>query len=156
MDKEDGLRDSQQPSGGSLTSARKETELAVRADDSSVTLADVLEILTTCGINVLACSSYCDWHGPVVLVVTKEVMKAKRTLEAAGLKCTANSVIMVASKSRVGAVAWFGAQVCGAGIDILYSYASALHGERFCAVFKTADDDRALRALAETHFAQAA
>ena len=139
-----------------MKTVRKEIELAVRADEGSFALADVLEILATCGIDVLAYSSYSDWNGPVMLVVTRDALKAKHTLETAGFRCTANSVILVASNTHVGAVAWFGAQVCDAGVEILYSYASALRGDQACAIFKTADDDRALHALEETAFAHAA
>jgi len=139
-----------------MMNVHREVELAVRIENEPTALGDVMAALAAAGIGVLAYNSYIDWDGCIVLLVTDDPPKAKRVLQAAGHKCTANSVIMVGSPGRVGAAARFGAQLGQAGIQVLYSYASMSGGNRLSAIFKTADDERALRALRPETLADAA
>jgi hypothetical protein len=59
-----------------------------------------------------------------------------------------NDVVLVHAPDRVGAVAVIGAQLGHAGVNILYSYASST-GTQFHAVFKTSNDEEALRILTD-------
>jgi hypothetical protein len=99
------------------------------------------------GINVLAYCSYSDHTGARVQMVADDTAKAKRALEQAGYDCRVNSVVLVGAKDTVGAAAHIGAHLGMAGVDILYSYASSAGDGRFVAVFKTANDDKAIQAL---------
>jgi hypothetical protein len=125
----------------------RQTELAVRPEDESVALTDALEILASRGIGVIAHSLYADWSGMVLLVVTEDVHRAKRALEATGFECESNAVIMVEAPEEIGVVASLGAQLHQAGVPIEYSHMATSGDEMYFAVFKTRDDDRAVRAL---------
>ena len=125
----------------------RQTELAVRPEDESVALTDALEILAARGIDVIAHSLYADWKGMVLLVVTEDVRRAQRALEATGFKCESNPVIMVEAREQVGVVASLGVQLHQAGVPIEYSHMATSSDEMYFAVFKTGDDDGALRAL---------
>ena len=125
----------------------RQTELAVRSEDESVVLTDALENLAARGIDAIAHSLYSDWNGMVLLVVTEDAGRAKRALETNGFKCESNPVIMVEAHQQVGVVASLGAQLHQAGVPIEYSHMATSSEEMYFAVFKTGDDDRALRAL---------
>ena len=125
----------------------RQTELAVRPEDESVALTDALEILAARGIDVIAHSLYADWNGMVLLVVAEDVRRAKRVLETTGFKCESNPVIMVEAREEVGVVASLGAQLHQAGVPIEYSHMATSSDEMYFAVFKTGDDDGAVRAL---------
>jgi hypothetical protein len=130
-----------------MPKARKEVELAVRLGSEPGALGTVLSVVAREKVNVLAYCSYSDRSETVVLLVTDNALLAKRSLEAAGFSCRANSVVVVGATNQVGGAALLGARLGHAGIDILYSYASSASGSQFCAVFKTSDDQRAIGVL---------
>ena len=130
-----------------MARARKEVELAVRVGNEPGALGRVLSTVASAGVNVLAYCSYSERNETVVLLVTEDALGGKRALEVAGFLCKANSVVLVGAPDEVGGAALLGAQLGHAGIDILYSYASSSGGNQFFAVFKTADDQKAIRVL---------
>jgi hypothetical protein len=113
-------------------------------------LGRVLSVVASKSINILAYCSYSERDEGVVLLVTENPLLAKHALEAAGFHCRANSVVIVGGPDEVGGAALLGARLGHAGIDILYSYASSSGSSHFYAVFKTADDQRALAVLNST------
>ena len=139
-----------------MAKARKEIELSVHIGNVPGGLGKVLATVAGHGVNVLAYCSYNDRNEAVVMLVTNDALEAKRALEGAGFPCKADSVVLVGATDRVGAAAKLGASLGDAGIDILYSYASSSGNDEFFAVFKTADDDQAIRVLDAHGWAQAA
>lgn len=129
-----------------MARARKEIELAIRVGNEPRAMARVLDVVAQAGVNVLAYCSYSDRDQFVMLLVPDDPHPAQRALHAAGFECRANAVVLVSDTDRVGAAAQLGANLGGAGIGILYSYASAGSTE-FYAVFKTVDDEAAIRLL---------
>jgi hypothetical protein len=140
----------------SVAKARKEVELAVRVGNQPGALGHVLTTIAAEGINVLAYCSYSDRDDAIILLVTEQPLNAKLALESAGYKCKANSVVLVGAVDQVGAAAQLGSHLGRAGIDILYSYASSSGGDHFFAVFKTMDDEQAIRVLEVYPLARAA
>lgn len=139
-----------------MPKARKEVELAVRVGNQPGSLGKVLAAVAAEGVNIHAYCSYSDRDETVVLIVCSNALKAKHALQATGFQCKANSVVLVGATDQVGAAALLGAHLGNAGIDILYSYASSSGGSQFFAVFKTIDDERAMRVLDASPLAQAA
>lgn len=139
-----------------MAKARKEIELAVRVANKPGALGEVLSQVAAENINVIAYCSYSDRDELVVLLVTSDPLRAKHRLESAGFKCKANAVVIVGATDQVGAAARLGACLGNAGIDILYSYASSSGGDQFFAVFKTMNDEQAIRVLEASPLARAA
>lgn len=139
-----------------MSKVRQEVELAVRVKPHQAGLKDVFQIIASRNINILAYCSYFGQHEAVVLLITNNSPAAKAALQSAGYVCDVNHVVVVSDCDRVGAAAQLGTQLDGAGVRILYSYASSLPGNQYFAVFKTSDDEQALRVLQVTHHAHAA
>lgn len=139
-----------------MAKARKEVELAVRVGNQPGALGQVLTTVAAQDINILAYCSYSDRDDAIILLVTEDPLNAKLALETAGFKCKANSVVVVGATDQVGAAAQLGSHLGQAGIDILYSYASSSGGDRFFAVFKTMNDQQAIRVLDANPLARAA
>ena len=139
-----------------MPKARKEVELAVRVGNKPGALGEVLAVVAARGINVLAYCSYSDRDDAIILLVTENAMGAKFAIETAGFRCKANSVVVVGAPDQVGAAAQLGAHLGMAGIDILYSYASSGGSDRFFAVFKTMNDEQAIRVLETSPLSRAA
>jgi len=130
-----------------MAKARREVELAVRADNNPEALGKVLAAVAARGVNVLAYCTYAERDDLVILLVTDNALAAKDGLQRAGLTCKANSIVLVGATDEVGAAARIGRHLGTSGVQILYSYASSSASEHFVAVFKTSDDDRAIEAL---------
>jgi hypothetical protein len=130
-----------------MASARKEMELAVHIGNHPGELAKLLSSISGVGINVLAYCAYSEREQGTVLLVTNDLARTRRTLESNGYACKANPVVLVTEADHVGAVAALGACLGAAGINILYSYASSSGADEFYAVFKTDNDDEAIRLL---------
>jgi hypothetical protein len=138
------------------TTARREIEIAVAVDDEFTGPMDVLEVMDAQAIRVLVHHVYRTRNGAVVLLVADQPERAKVALDSAGYRWKINPVVMVRAADRSGAAARLGVRLFEAGVDILYSYTSSADGNKVCAVFKTTDDNRALRALEEGAMAHAA
>ena len=131
-----------------MAKARCEVELAVRFGNEPGDLGRVLALLAQNSIKVLAYCAYCEWQDAVALLVTDNPYHAKEILTTAGYNCRANSVVLVNAVDQVGSAAMVGTRLGGAGVNILYSYASSAGTDQFYAVFKTNDDGRAVTILA--------
>ena len=130
--------------------ARMGIELAVPAGNNPGVLAQVLRAVAGRKVNILAyCTSF-DLDRFTILLVTDAALAAKTALADAGLTCTAHSVVLVNTEDRAGIVAALFNQLRKAGIDICYAYVAAFKPAELCAIFKTVDDQRALRVLAAT------
>ena len=139
-----------------MAKVQQMVELAVRTGAQRQSFGEICGIVASCGVNILAYCSYFDRLETVVLLVTSDPVSARLTLEATGYTCRTNPVVMVSDCDRIGAAAQLGALLDKAGIQILYSYASSLPGDRFFAIFKTSDDAHAMRVLAGPALAAAA
>ncbi|MCS7049322.1 MAG: hypothetical protein NZ483_08530 [Verrucomicrobiae bacterium] len=133
-----------------MAKARQHVELTVRIAANVSSLSDVLSRIAQQGCNILAYCSYWDRDASVLHMVVDDPQLAKRTIEASGLPCRANPVILVQETDSVGAAARLGQTLQRAGVDILYSYASSSGAPVFWAVFKTTNDQEALRLLGAT------
>jgi hypothetical protein len=136
--------------------ARKEVEIVVRFDNKPGALGKILSTVASAHVNILAYCAYTDRNEAVVMLVTENALKAKFALESAGYNCRADSVVLVGASDQIGAAAQLGAHLGGAGVDILYSYASCSGEQSFFAVFKTANDEQAIRVLESNPLARAA
>ena len=65
-------------------------------------------------------------------------------------------MVQVSGNYRAGTVAALFNHLCKAGIDIWYVYVAALKPAEFCAIFKTVDDQRAVRVLATSDLVRTA
>jgi hypothetical protein len=125
--------------------ARQQIEVVVHLNNESASVGEVMVVATSPNVAVLASSFYWSRDGAVVRLVTEDPQKTEQALAAAGFPCATASVLLVGLQQQPGVAAGIGVQLAAAGIAIRYSYVSWTdHNEAF-AVFKTTDDDRALR-----------
>jgi hypothetical protein len=127
--------------------ATKQVEIIVRVEDGPAALGHLMGVVSSCGSEVLAACSYWDQEGAVVMLVTENVLRAVRALEAAGYKWKSSEVVLVEIPERAGIAALLGAKLSSAGVNILYSYAFRSDRDQSYVVFKTTDDERAIYLL---------
>jgi len=121
-------------------------ELAIHLPDAGRT-EGLLATIQTWGIEVLAHCCVPAPSGAMSLVVTDKPQQAKTVLERAGLRCKTSPVVLVRTPPHPTIAAHLGRQLAAAQIGIHYSYTSWLDAPQMHVVFKTTDDDQALRVL---------
>ena len=135
--------------GTSLSIASREVEISIRSNE--LTEVSAVSLVAWCrDIRVLAMRSYCDREGVILLLVTTNPSKASRVLELAGFHCKANPVVLIGPLNRTGLTAPVGHELDGMGIDVLYSYASQVEIGRNYLVYRTTDDERAVRMIEDS------
>lgn len=131
-------------------------ELAVPAGKDPGILAQVLRAVAGRKVNILAYCTAFELDHFTILLVTDAALTAKHALADAGLSCTARSVVLVSAEDRVDTPAALFNQLSEARIAVRYGYVAALKPYGLCAVFSTADDQRAMRVLAGADVVHAA
>ena len=126
---------------------RRVVELIVRVSKGSGGVSQVLGAIAAKRTRVLAHCSYADCFGTTVLLAAEDETLARLALTASGWRYKTEPVVLVQASRQPGVVAQLGFSLAGAGIWIIYSYASAGEGAETFAVFKTTDDEQAVRVL---------
>ena len=130
-----------------MNAVTRQIEITVRSINQPASLGKLMAITVSCGAEVLAACSYWDGSNAVMKLVTEDVPRTTRALQAAGFDCRLNPVVLVETPDKPGLAALLHAKLVAAGMHVLYYY--SLHCERnqSYVVFKTSDDDRALYLL---------
>jgi hypothetical protein len=108
---------------------------------------DLLATIKARGIEILAHCCVSAPLGALTLVVTDKPQRAKVVLEQAGHKCKTSPVVLVRTPRRTTFAAQLGMQLTAAQIGIRYYYATPPEATQAHVVFKTTDDDHAIRVL---------
>jgi hypothetical protein len=124
----------------------KTDEIAVRIPDPA-SAEDLLTAIKARGIEVLAHCWVPAPEGALSLVVTDKPEHAKALLEQSGLECRTSPVVLVSTPPQPAIAAQLGMHLDAAQIGIRYSYAARLEATQAHVVFKTTDDDHAIRVL---------
>jgi len=127
--------------------ASKVEELIATTPNEIGTMGRVFKLIAQAGVSVQAFCAYVQEDKGVFCLVTDNNAKAENVLKAAGYEIRSDEVVRVQVESKIGTGADIGTKLGDAGIDIQYSYAtSAVEGESV-AIFKTADNDKAVKVL---------
>ena len=124
-----------------------------RTDEIAIHLLDaarsegLLATIQTWGIAILAHCCVPAQQGALALVVTDKPELAKAGLERAGLPCKTGPVVLVRTHPHPVIAAQLGMRLTAAQIGICYCYTSWLDAPEMHVVFKTTDDDQAMRVL---------
>jgi hypothetical protein len=124
----------------------KMNEIAVHIRDIH-RAEDLLATIKTQGIEVLAHCCVPARAGAMSLVVVDEPQRAKAVLEHAGLECKTNPVVLVRTPPHPAVAARLGSQLTAEQIGIRYCYVTPHNDTQVHVVFKTTDDDHAIRVL---------
>lgn len=124
----------------------KADEIAIRLPDAD-RAGDLLTTMKTRGIEVLVHCCVPTQSGALTLVVTDKPQQAKAELEQAGLECQTSPVVLVSAPHQTALAAQLGQHLTAAQIGIRYCYAAWFGATQARVVFKTTDDDHAIRVL---------
>jgi hypothetical protein len=127
--------------------ARKETEIVVHLNNAPASVGKVTVAATTPNVEILASCFYWQQDGTIVRLVSEDPPKTAQALARAGFQYQTDSVLLIGLEEMPGVAARTTLLLAADGIGVSYSYVSWTDHHEAFAVFKTTDDDRALRLL---------
>lgn len=130
-----------------MHNVNEDTELLVTTPNEPGILGRVLGTLAHASVNLKALCAYAEGDKGQFLLITADNKKAEKALKTLGYKVKVNKVITVRIEDRIGAGAEIGALLGNAVIDIEYCYGTSTGTGSALLVFKTSNNNKALKTL---------
>ena len=130
-----------------MTKAMKLKQLSFILPDRIGLLSEVAAFITAAKINIEAICVYGMGEEGHFMIITDNNTKAKKVLSQMGAEVRIEDVIAVEVPNKVGQLQQAARKISDAGVDITYVYGSPVK-QKMTLIFKTADDKKALEALA--------
>lgn len=130
-----------------MHNVNEDTELLVTTPNEPGILGRVLGTLAHAGVNLIALCAYAEGDNGQFFLITADNKKAEKALKTLGYKVKVNKVITVRIEDRIGAGAEIGALLGNAVIDIEYCYGTSTGTGNALLVFKTSNNNKALKTL---------
>ena len=130
-----------------MTKAMKLKQLSFTLPDRIGLLSEVAAFITAAKINIEAICAYGMGEEGRFMIITDNNAKAKKVLSQMGAEVKSEDVIAVEVPNKIGQLQQTARKISDAGIDIAYVYGSPVK-QKMTLIFKTADDKKALKALA--------
>jgi len=130
-----------------MTKAMKLKQLSFTLPDRTGLLSEVAAFITAAKINIEAICAYGMGDEGRFMIITDNNAKAKKVLSQMGAEVKSEDVIAVEVPNKTGQLQQTARKISDAGIDIAYVYGSPVKN-KMTLIFKTADDKKALKALA--------
>ncbi len=126
-------------------------EITATFQDAIGLTAKIAAAVAAENVNILAATGYSassERRNATFTLIVDDFAKAERALERIGAEeIHESSVIMVETPNKPGALERVAKIIADAGINIYYFYATTSSGRTATSVIKTADDERAIKAL---------
>ena len=131
-----------------MTKAMKLKQISFTLPDKIGLLSEVAAFITAAKINIEAICAYGMGEEGRFMIITDNNAKAKKVLSQMGAEVNSEDVIAVEVPNKIGQLQQTARKISDAGIDIAYVYGSPVKN-KMTLIFKTANDKKALKALAE-------
>lgn len=128
-------------------SVRLDVQVCVRLANRMGAASQLMEVLHQDRCALLAHCIYHERLQTVVLLVAEDSDALLACLKRHRIDAAATRVLVSQSEYVIGLPAQLGAMLANAGVQIHYSYATCSGRDQLLVVFKTSDDQRALRVL---------
>ena len=134
-------------SGRPFSFVREATEIVVHLNNEPASISKATVAATSPNVEILASCLYWQPDGAVLRLVSEDPPKTAQALARAGFLCQSDSVLLMGLNEMPGASARTTLLLAAAEIAVSHRYTSWSDRREGLAVFKTTDDNRALRFL---------
>ncbi len=132
-----------------MAKARKEKQLQFVMDDRPGLLSDIAAAIAAAKVNIVASCAYAMNGKAEFMLITDGNAKAKKAIAKMGAAVKEESVIALEMSNKPGEMQKAAQKIAAAGVNINYTYGTAFTGKTCTAILSTADDAKALKALAK-------
>lgn len=108
-----------------MIKAELDRQLMIHLKDTAGTLAEVLSVVSSSGINIIALCAYAIDGMVAIMFVSEDNNAAKSLLEKKGFDVQEEEVVLLTLDNRPGALQEVTNKIAEAGIDLTLMYGSA-------------------------------
>jgi len=130
-----------------MAKAKKVKQLSLTMPNKVGLLSEIGTALAGAKVNITAICAYGMENKAYFMLVTESNAKAKKALSPLKVKIEEEDVITVEMPNKVGELQKVAEKIADAGIDIYYMYGTVGTGKSSLCVFKTADDNKAIKVI---------
>ena len=130
-----------------MAKAKKSKQLSFEMSNKVGLLSEITGIVANANVNITAVCAYGMGKKAYFMLLTENNAKAKKTLGASGAKIEEEDVVTVELPNKVGELHKVAKKIADAGVDISYMYGAAGAGKSSICIFKTANDNKAIKAI---------
>ena len=130
-----------------MAKAKKSKQLSFSMRNKVGLLSEVTAAIAKAKANITAICAYAMENTAYFMLTTDGHAKAKKALGFLGAQVEEKDVIEVEMPNKPGELEKVAKRIADAGIDIQYMYGTARLGKTATCVFKTADDQKAIKVI---------
>jgi hypothetical protein len=133
-----------------MTDAILNKQLMITVDNKVGTLAEVTNVISSSGINLIAVCAYAVDNKGLIMFVSEDNRKAKNLLKARNYNVREEEVILVKLDNKSGALQALTKRISEAGIDLTLVYGSVEKGARKSQIVLISENNKAVLAAIKT------
>jgi hypothetical protein len=130
-----------------MAKAKKAKQLSFEVPNKVGLLAAISSAVAEAKVNISAICAYGMGKKAYFMVLTENSAKVKKVLGSLKTKVEEEDVVTVELPNKVGELGKVAKKIADAGVDILYLYGTAGAGKTSVCVLKTANDNKAIKAI---------
>lgn len=130
-----------------MAKAKKSKQLSFEMSNKVGLLSEVTGAVTNANVNITAVCAYGMGKKAYFMLLTENNAKAKKALGSLKAKVEEEDVVTVELPNKIGEIQKIAKKIAEADIDIIYMYGTASTGKSSICVLKTANDNKAMRAI---------
>lgn len=130
-----------------MAKAKKSKQLSFEMSNKVGLLSEVTGAVTNANVNITAVCAYGMGKKAYFMLLTENNAKAKKALGSLKAKVEEEDVVTVELPNKIGEIQKIAEKIAEADIDIIYMYGTASTGKSSICVLKTANDNKAMRAI---------
>jgi len=133
-----------------MSDATLGTQFVIRVNNKVGTLAEVMSIISSSGINVTAVCAYAIDNNGFIMFVTEDNKKAKKLLEEKKYDIREEEVVLVTIDNTPGALHAVTQRIADVGVDVTLVYGSVERKGKKSQVIIISENNNAVLAAVKT------
>lgn len=130
-----------------MSKARRVKEISFTKPNKVGLLSEITTAISGAKVNITAICAYAMENAAYFMLITDSNAKAKKALAPLGVGIAEKDVVEVEMANRPGELQKVAKRITDAGIDIEYMYGTARGGKTAACIFKTSDDQKAIKVI---------
>lgn len=130
-----------------MAKAKKVKQVTFTMPNRVGLLSEITQAVSGANVNILGIYAYEMAETAHFAMITDSVAKTKKALSSIGVDASEEEVVSVEMPNKVGELKKVAQKLGEAGINIEYVYGTASSGRSSICIFKTADNQKAVRVI---------
>ena len=130
-----------------MITATLDKQLMITVNNKVGTLAEVTQVISSAGINLVAACAYAIDNKGFIIFVTEDNESALKLLEEKGYNVREEEVVLASLGNEPGVLQKISEKIADAGIDLTLLYGSVEKGNKTSRLVLVAEDNQSLLSI---------